>query len=108
MREDGEPTTFPLSVWIDEDGYARRVRLRDGEEAMTLEYFAFGERVDVVEPRDAEVMDDGEWIEFFAKSYTESACDAGQPSEPAQADEGESRVVLCIVESEVHVSDDDE
>jgi hypothetical protein len=67
MREDGEPTTFPLAVWIDERGYARS---RSGGYARR--------RV-------------GALVE---SKYDESGCDTGQASAPAEGER--SRVVLCV------------
>lgn len=63
----GLPDSYPLEVWLDEDGFARRLRFSvtslPGEreaplrQTVTTEFFDFGEPVDITLPGDGEAAD---------------------------------------------------
>ena len=42
--------TQPVEIWIDEDGFARRLFLADEEEEVTVDFYDFGVEVDVEAP----------------------------------------------------------
>ena len=49
--------TVPIRVWIDDDGFARRLVVLDGEDELTLDFYDFGVNVDVEAPPDDQVDD---------------------------------------------------
>jgi hypothetical protein len=52
-----ETETTVADVWVDNEGFVRRIRVEEGRFAMIVEYYDFGEPVDIEAPRADEIFE---------------------------------------------------
>jgi hypothetical protein len=85
-------TTFPYSVWADEQGIARRVRFQEGPERMTttIDFFDFGAPVVLDLPAASEVMSMDEFVTLVDEYLKEhpDGCDSGSADDSDSSVEG--------------------
>jgi hypothetical protein len=66
--------TIPVQVWIDDDGFARRLTIFDPEDEVTLDFYDFGIDVDVEAPPEDQV----EPLDLLAGAGYDEEVDSGE------------------------------
>ena len=79
--------TVPVEVWIDDDGFVRRISLDDDDGLATFEFFDFGADVDIHAPPADEVVDEDEVFstESGSSSFGPITCADGEAKPIGQA-----------------------
>jgi hypothetical protein len=98
LLEQETATTFPYSVWADEQGVARRVRFQEGPERMTttIDFFDFGAPVVLDLPAAGEVMsveELGALFDAYWKEHPDGGCHSDSADGPDSSDNG--GIYLC-------------
>lgn len=79
--------TAPVEVWIDDEGFVRRIGLVDDSGTATFEFFDFGADVDIHAPPADEVVDENEVFtsESGSSSFGPITCADGEAKPIGQA-----------------------
>ncbi len=79
--------TAPVEVWIDDEGFVRRISLDDDDGLATFEFFDFGADVDIHAPPADEVVDEDEVFstESGSSSFGPITCADGEAKPIGQA-----------------------